>query len=175
MPARQNSSQCSRRKTHQHRGHSLREKCKCSAWMRRIWLGNTMLHDLGRGHGLRFCGANTTAETGRRAVPGCLGFNCEEKCQQTEAEGKRSAPIRRGSGEPSRHNGSLSCLCQGESTAGLRPPRPSRFRRVKGLYRVSGRFSTPLWPGHRRKTRALPFAWLSCRQKGQSFKHSPRR
>jgi hypothetical protein len=82
MPARKNFSECSRRKAHQHRGRSsLREEYKCGAGMRRIRLGHTMFHDLGRGHGLRLCGANITAETGRRAEPGCLGFNCKEECQ----------------------------------------------------------------------------------------------
>ncbi len=104
----QNFTERPRKKARKHRRFDLRERCECYVRVRRVRRRDTMLHDLRRGHGLRLCGANITAETGRWAVPRCLGFNCEKKCQQTEAECKRSAPIGRGSGEPSRHNGSLS-------------------------------------------------------------------
>jgi len=113
--AGQDFAECVDRKIRKHCRRDLREQCERYVRVRRVRRGYTMFHDLGRGHGLCLCGANTTAESGRRAVPSCLGFNCEKKCQQTEAQGKRSAPIGRGSGEPSRHNGSLSRACETRS------------------------------------------------------------
>ncbi len=115
MPAGHDFAECAGRKARKHYGHDLREQGERYVRVRRVRCGHTMLYNLGRSHGLCLCGANTTAETGRRTVPGCLGFNCEKERQQTEAEGKRSAPIRRGSGEPSRHNGSLSRCCEPKS------------------------------------------------------------
>jgi len=88
--------------------------------MCRIQGENPVFHHLGRGYRLRFCGADTTAYTNSGPVPGCLGFNCKEKCQQTEAEGKRCAPKPRASGERSRHKGSLPCGCERDVTAGRR-------------------------------------------------------
>jgi len=119
MLAGQDFVECAGEKTCEHCRRDLRKQCERHVRVRGVRCWHTMIHDLGRGHGLRLCGTNTTAETGRRAVPCCLGFNCEKKCQQTEAEGKRSAPIRRGSGEPSRHNASLSRGHDREVTAAI--------------------------------------------------------
>jgi len=88
--------------------------------MCRIQGGNPVFHDLGRGYRLRFCGANTAAYANSRPIPGCLGLDCKEKCQQTECYGKRCAPMPRGSGERSQHKGSLPCGCERDVAEGRR-------------------------------------------------------
>lgn len=80
-----------------------------------------MFHDPGRGCRLCFCGAYTAAKPNGRPVPGCLGFNCKEKCQETEAEGKWCAPAEQGSGGQSQHSGSLPRGRDWEVTAERRP------------------------------------------------------
>lgn len=90
------------------RDSSWLERDKCEVGPRRIRHRHTMFHDPGCGLRLRFCGADTAAEANGRPVPGCLGFNCKEKRQQTKTEGKRCAPAEQGSGEQSRHNDILS-------------------------------------------------------------------
>ncbi len=92
-------------------GSNRRQSGKREVRMGRVRRGDTVFHDFGCGYGQRLCGSDITSRASNRPVPCRLGLDCEEKCQKAEAEGKRSAPTRQGSGERSRHRSSLSCGC----------------------------------------------------------------
>ena len=82
-------------------GSNRRQSGKREVRMGRVRCGDTVFDDLGCDYWQRLCRPDVAALSRDRPVPCRLGLDCEEKCQKAEAEGKRNAPKRQGSGERS--------------------------------------------------------------------------
>lgn len=74
---------------------------KFDSGMCRIGRRDTVIDQLRRAHGQRFCGADIASGPKQRPVPRRLRFECKEDCQQAEANREGCAPQEWGTGEPS--------------------------------------------------------------------------